>query len=186
MRGDGRSQHYYLDVAVSGLGYAGKLKSEAGHGRLVCRACGYERILTPAWIDELRARVPEIDCESEALARFLHLFRCSHCQTKDVELVPEVREERVQKPADDGDLSPLCTECGEAIAVKRLRAVPGTPFCIRCQEQFEHGQLKEEPVYCNECGAKMAWRIRESILPAKYFLGCSNYPRCRFVIAGSW
>jgi DNA-directed RNA polymerase subunit RPC12/RpoP len=63
--------------------------------------------------------------------------------------------------------------------------VPGTPFCVRCQEKFEHPQ-PEEPVYCKQCGAKMVQRVRTSTLPTKYFLGCSKYPRCRSVIAGSW
>lgn len=180
-------QHSRMSGSMSGLGYRRKPESHAESRRLVCRACGYERIPTAAWIDQLRARAPGTDCgNTELLARLLHQFRCSNCQAKNVDLVQEIQEKPDRGPANDGDLSPLCAQCGEVIPIKRLRAVPGTPFCVRCQEGHEHGPPEEEPVNCKQCGAKMVWRIRTSVLPTKYFLGCSNYPRCRFVIAGSW
>ncbi len=35
-----------------------------------------------------------------------------------------------------------CTECGEPIAKKRLRAIPWTSHCIRCQEVIDHGHYR--------------------------------------------
>lgn len=32
-----------------------------------------------------------------------------------------------------------CQACGETIPIKRLKAVPCTPFCIRCQEAADRG-----------------------------------------------
>jgi DNA-directed RNA polymerase subunit RPC12/RpoP len=154
-------QHSRMSGSMSGLGYRRKPESHAESRRLVCRACGYERIPTAAWIDQLRARAPGTDCgNTELLARLLHQFRCSNCQAKNVDLVQEIQEKPDRGPANDGDLSPLCAQCGEVIPIKRLRAVPGTPFCVRCQEGHEHGPPEEEPVNCKQCGAKMVWRIR--------------------------
>jgi DNA-directed RNA polymerase subunit RPC12/RpoP len=187
LRGDGSFQHLCVETSMSGLGYREKQESGTDGDRLVCRDCGHERVLTQAWIDELRARAPAMDCHNtELVSRFLHQFRCSNCQTKNVEHLQAIQEELDRQPADNDELSLLCAQCGETIPVTRLQAVPGTPFCVRCQEQFEHGPPEEKPAHCEQCGAKMVQRVRKSPLPTKYFLGCSNYPRCRFVIAGSW
>jgi len=37
-----------------------------------------------------------------------------------------------------------CLMCGETIGAKRLEAVPWTPYCIRCQEKIENGELDED------------------------------------------
>jgi DnaK suppressor protein len=37
-----------------------------------------------------------------------------------------------------------CLMCGEEISPKRLEAVPWTPYCIRCQERIENGEMEEE------------------------------------------
>jgi DnaK suppressor protein len=41
---------------------------------------------------------------------------------------------------DDGTFGE-CLQCGETIGAKRLEAVPWTPYCIRCQEKIENGQI---------------------------------------------
>ncbi|WP_236656884.1 TraR/DksA family transcriptional regulator [Acidisarcina polymorpha] len=38
-----------------------------------------------------------------------------------------------------------CLQCGETIGIKRLEALPWTPYCINCQEKIENGEL-EDPV----------------------------------------
>ncbi len=38
-----------------------------------------------------------------------------------------------------------CLNCGKTIGVKRLEALPWTPYCIECQEKIENGEL-EGPV----------------------------------------
>ncbi len=35
----------------------------------------------------------------------------------------------------------VCMHCEEDISVKRMNAVPWTPYCIGCQEQFDRKQL---------------------------------------------
>ena len=34
-----------------------------------------------------------------------------------------------------------CQHCGNAIGMKRLEALPWTPFCIDCQEKIERGEV---------------------------------------------
>ena len=38
-----------------------------------------------------------------------------------------------------------CLNCGKTIGIKRLEALPWTPYCIDCQEKIENGQL-DDPV----------------------------------------
>jgi DnaK suppressor protein len=38
-----------------------------------------------------------------------------------------------------------CLNCGKNIGLKRLEALPSTPYCIDCQEKIENGEL-EDPV----------------------------------------
>ncbi len=38
-----------------------------------------------------------------------------------------------------------CLNCGKTIGLKRLEALPWTPYCIDCQEKIENGEL-EDPV----------------------------------------
>jgi RNA polymerase-binding transcription factor len=35
-----------------------------------------------------------------------------------------------------------CQHCGATIGVKRLEALPWTPYCIACQEKFENGEIE--------------------------------------------
>jgi len=41
---------------------------------------------------------------------------------------------------DRGQFS-VCMHCEEDISVKRMNAVPWTPYCIECQEQFDRKEL---------------------------------------------
>ncbi|MDX2153156.1 MAG: TraR/DksA family transcriptional regulator [Bryobacteraceae bacterium] len=36
-----------------------------------------------------------------------------------------------------------CVHCEEEISLKRLNAVPWTPYCIQCQEQADRHQIEE-------------------------------------------
>lgn len=42
----------------------------------------------------------------------------------------------------DGDSYGLCELCGEKISARRLAAVPGTRFCVDCQEISEAGSAR--------------------------------------------
>ena len=81
-----------------------------------------------------------------------------------------------------------CKMCGKPIPRERLQAIPHAQRCVLCQDKFEHGEAdeEEEVIFCEKCGAPMVWRVRTSVLPTKYFLGCSNYPKCKHILAGTW
>jgi DnaK suppressor protein len=38
-----------------------------------------------------------------------------------------------------------CLHCGKTIGMKRLEALPWTPYCIDCQEKIENGEI-DDPV----------------------------------------
>ena len=38
-----------------------------------------------------------------------------------------------------------CLHCGKTIGLKRLEALPWTPYCIDCREKIENGEI-EDPV----------------------------------------
>ena len=52
---------------------------------------------------------------------------------RELELVPAARR-RLQ----DGSYG-VCLDCGDPIDLRRLTALPATPFCTACQTVHEHG-----------------------------------------------
>ena len=36
-----------------------------------------------------------------------------------------------------------CLNCGKTIGIKRLEALPWTPYCIDCQEKIENGEIAD-------------------------------------------
>lgn len=45
----------------------------------------------------------------------------------------------------DGDDYGRCQQCGEAIDLQRLAALPATPLCFACQTLHEHGRRPGAP-----------------------------------------
>ncbi|TAK04557.1 hypothetical protein EPO44_06580 [bacterium] len=154
--------------------------------RLVCGVCGHEKPVTSAWLEDLRAIAEREGAppESDVFNYFLARLTCSQCRAKNVQLH---WESPATDELDDSEPARTCSVCSKPIPLTRLQALPSATRCVRCQENSEQGlETTEEPVYCKQCGARMVWRVRTSVLPTKYFLGCSNFPRCRFVIADTW
>lgn len=60
----------------------------------------------------------------------------------DVERQTMLQIEDALKRLDEGSYG-RCSNCGQAIAQKRLEAIPWTRFCIDCQELAEKGLLSE-------------------------------------------
>ena len=48
------------------------------------------------------------------------------------------------KRLDEGTFGE-CVHCGKTIGMKRLEALPWTPYCIDCREKIENGEI-EDPV----------------------------------------
>jgi DnaK suppressor protein len=38
----------------------------------------------------------------------------------------------------------ICNRCGESISVKRLKAVPWSPYCVSCQQTLELQKQRED------------------------------------------
>lgn len=149
-----------------------------------CNFCNHKRVLTSDYLKEIsnRLSIDPLDVNEHTLSEILNRFSCSKCGAKDAKL--NIEGDAQQIVFDNSELAKTCIICGKPIPLKRLESVPNTEKCVSCQEKLEKG--KEEPIYCKKCGARMVWRVRTTVLPVKYFLGCSNYPKCTFVISGSW
>ncbi len=39
----------------------------------------------------------------------------------------------------------VCAQCGKEIPLRRLEAVPWSPYCVACQERAEQSECDEEP-----------------------------------------
>lgn len=47
----------------------------------------------------------------------------------------------------DQDQFGICLHCEEDISIKRLNAVPWTPYCIECQEQYDRKQFVQDETF---------------------------------------
>jgi RNA polymerase-binding transcription factor DksA len=83
---------------------------------------------------------------------------------------------------EDTEIAIVCIKCGLPIPVERLEAVPATKKCVKCQEKAESGEeQRPQASKCKRCGSVMVWRMTKNLRPTKYFLGCSNYPKCTYI-----
>lgn len=80
----------------------------------------------------------------------------------------------------------LCQGCGKPIHPLRLEIMPDASLCADCQRDEEQPEKPPTPVAktCPNCTRRalrgvMVWRTNQD---GRYFLGCSNYPRCTFTI----
>lgn len=81
-----------------------------------------------------------------------------------------------------------CDDCGYVIPRQRLEAVPNAVRCIKCQENSENSSRSSHDSghYCPSCkkkglNAKLVWRRPRDQTRSDQFLGCINYPECKYV-----
>ncbi len=82
-----------------------------------------------------------------------------------------------------------CVGCGRPIPPERLGAIPDAIRCVPCQQRTEstRSDWRVSEVECPRCASRgvksrMVWRTARD--PAKfsgYFLGCSQFPECRYI-----
>lgn len=133
-----------------------------------CKNCNYKRFLDDELLEKFAAikKVPLETFDAAYLQSLSGQFRCKECQSKDTVVY----------------LSRSCLTCDKPIPLKRLDAAPKTKRCVPCQERYDKGET--EPIdygTCDRCGAPMTLRLRKAT-PTKYFLGCSTYPKCGFMV----
>lgn len=75
------------------------------------------------------------DKAASAYAKELN-FSLSDTERETLVLIEEALER-----LEEGEFG-SCTNCGQKIGEKRLRAIPWTPFCIDCAELNENGMLQ--------------------------------------------
>lgn len=80
-----------------------------------------------------------------------------------------------------------CSRCQEPISPDRLEVFPDSLLCRRCQENVELQQDAPdvEDLYCPRCAergleSKLVYRKARDPEISGYFLGCANFPDCRY------
>jgi predicted RNA-binding Zn-ribbon protein involved in translation (DUF1610 family) len=102
---------------------------------------------------------------------------------------PEAAAQEVKPPLEPEEsvVAKTCAQCGNPIPIERLEAIPTTVKCVSCQQKAETGEeLKIKATKCKKCGSSMVWRMTKNLRQAKYFLGCSNYPKCHYIGVSSF
>ena len=148
---------------------------------LACGGCGRQRAVTAEWKQQLLDHkcAEGLTPDQDVLEIVLRRFRCTKCGQRRARIVKVL----VSRRHPDR----LCVQCREPISPVRLKAMPSAERCVRCEGARERQvPQKNEHGNCHVCGAEMVLRQRTRVFPVKYFLGCSRYPHCNFVIAGTW
>lgn len=139
-------------------------------GRLTCCDCGHERHLDAEIVSRLCGGVTT-SLWRDAVRTALPRFRCNACGARACTWEPPEELTVV-----------LCEVCDRPVPPARLAAVPGTMRCVACESAAEGEGVEHRAGggACRRCGAPMCWRVRRVEEPAKYFLGCTAFPICRY------
>ena len=155
---------------------------------IYCLECNHGKNLTPEIlamleIDDGRELSPS-DINTEKLS-------CSKCGSKKTKCVPlQIIDDSRNAVVDEGK---NCIQCGKRIPSERLSAIPNAIRCVECQnnprdtceDSVDYGD--DDIGSCPRCGSPLVWkeRVRDNplwnIQGSRYFLGCSNYPRCHYI-----
>lgn len=104
------------------------------------------RLREQGWLDprQLSEMMPTDDLQGDAFDRI------EATESRELHLLSRERlTERLDRILDalqrlrDGSYG-TCAACGEAIAPRRLRAIPEATLCVRCQERVEPAQAGQK------------------------------------------
>jgi hypothetical protein len=139
-------------------------------GRVRCDDCGHEHDLDASIVTRVCGGGAAASWR-DAVQRALPRFRCSACGARSSSWDPPKEFPVV-----------LCEVCDRPVPPARLAAAPGTTRCVTCESVSEGGGVEHGAggIVCRRCGAPMCWRVRRAEEPAKYFLGCTAFPACRY------
>jgi uncharacterized protein YifE (UPF0438 family) len=80
-----------------------------------------------------------------------------------------------------------CERCGNSISRERLEVFPNARKCIRCQNLEDSSEFTTDSVdlFCPRCAdkglrSKLVYRQARDPEIRGHFLGCSNFPDCRY------
>jgi len=151
--------------------------------RAICKSCGHTAVL--GWDDVKRAAGDHLSNVSaindNVLSKLANRLRCTNCNAKNVKFLIEGTDGRVT--VLDSPQRRLCVDCKKPISSKRLELAPRARRCVRCERRIRGGDEKDGIYYCRICGAPMVWRVPRPPNRAEKFLGCSNYPKCRYTMS---
>lgn len=105
-----------------------------------CSNCGYFEL----WGLERAVRTltavgklsPGTEFHAELFAE-LFLVHIKHVACPECDKTETLRATRIQKGDWDWEDAVRCEECGGEIPEVRLKAVPGTMRCVKCQQEYD-------------------------------------------------
>ena len=141
--------------------------------RLRCKRCRYERVCDRDLLNDLGKREGRYLAGPTALKKLAPRLKCSRCGKKgQVEFVGAIKARPHRDP--DKPSSIKCVLCG-----RRTRDFRNDK-CSVCAIQGEPGGNRGGGS-CPRCGGMLETRDRRAGRTS-YFIGCSNYPRCRYTV----
>ena len=153
---------------------------------LVLKAVGEELAQFQSQSDFLGGD-PKLNEAQLATLRTQYTQKLSEFKTAGKPAGAAAQEVQIPQETEESVLAKTCVKCGNPIPVERLEAVPNAERCVSCQQKAETGvEQKIEATKCKKCGSVMVWRMTKNKRPAKYFLGCSNYPKCTYIGVSSF
>ncbi|MDA3837757.1 MAG: topoisomerase DNA-binding C4 zinc finger domain-containing protein [Candidatus Delongbacteria bacterium] len=148
-----------------------------------CKSCGNSREINFDYFlnnSKISIEKGKFDLD-EFIKKNRYRFKCSVCGEKNIYLYK--KQNKIELDENIVVEQKHCIECKKLISKLRLIAVPETNYCIECMKKMEgKSKIKDEPIYCKKCGAPMVERFRKKTGLTKYFLGCSNYPKCQYTM----
>lgn len=100
---------------------------------------------------------------------------------------PETSHEHAWKKwTADPAIHKLCSGCEKVIPAARLRHFPDEVVCARCKDALQKPDDSDHDLgKCPRCGSNLVWRESRSFKAGEHFVGCGNFPKCKFKKTGS-
>jgi hypothetical protein len=152
------------------------MSKQIGEIRLECNDCSHQGVVSS---DLIKHRLGEPLSYSN-IAELWPKFRCSRCGSRHVCVSDEDKGLLL-----DPENVRRCQDCGIAILLPRIQALP---TAITCQVCAQEGEQPERPSpyptpppslsICPRC--KRPTVVRENMTDGNYFIGCTSFPKCRW------
>ena len=147
--------------------------------KTTCQKCNHSNFIDAKAIELKKNIIVSIS----NINQIYHLFKCSKCLSYE----PYLYDENSELIFDPNDLK-FCSNCDFPITMQRRNITNDkTNICsakcvdeIETKEKLVHldaapGMPQGEKSICPRCGKKL--EVRNG--PTGWFLGCTNYPKCR-------
>ena len=157
-------------------------EENAEYRKIECTMCGWETLLDFSgvfeWLVKFGILKPNHDIGDDLVYELFHgmaeRYQCPDCASPKLELsvvLDDFSDVEAQR----------CRGCEMVIPRERLEGVPGTKYCVFCQEKLDKGQpLPIQAEYCPVCGKKMELIRDHESRHGDFKWVCLSDPPCRY------